>query len=306
MNTPANAVPEVLDSQKAAPATMPAIRLMYWSLRRELWEYRSLYIAPVAVAALALVGIVISHLPSRTRLASAHVPGLPQEALQQPYVIVAGLIMASAFLVALYYCMDALHGERRDRSILFWKSLPVSDVTTVLSKATIALALPLYAFAVTFVTQLSMLLLSSAIVAALGKSVAALWAKVSLSQMSVMLLYHLVTVHMFWYAPIYGWLLLVSAWARRATFLWVVLPPLAIGVVEKVAFNTSHFANWLGYRLSGPQAYTFTPPAGMPMNPLMTMAPIQFLSTPGLWIGLAFAAAFLAAAAWVRRYRGPI
>ena len=306
MNTPANAVPEVLHSQRAAPATMPAIRLMYWSLRRELWEYRSLYIAPVAVAALALVGIAISHLPSRTRLASAHAPGLPQETLQQHYVIVAGLIMASAFLVALYYCMDALQGERRDRSILFWKSLPVSDVTTVLSKATIALALPLYAFAVTVVTQLIMLLLSSAIVAALGMSVATLWAKVSLSQMLVMLLYHLVTVHMFWYAPIYAWLLLVSAWARRATFLWVVLPPLAIGVVEKIAFNTSHFANWVGYRFSGPQAYTFTPPTSMPMDPMMTLAPIQFFSTPGLWIGLAFAAAFLAAAAWVRRYRGPI
>src|SRR5882762_3605617 len=84
-----------------------------------------------------------------------------------------------------------------------------------------------------------------------GLSVATLWTQVSLFQMSLMLLYHLVTVHALWYAPIYGWLLLVSGWARRAIFLWAALPLLAIGVVEKIAFNTSHFAAMLAYRLSG-------------------------------------------------------
>ena len=64
--------------------------------------------------------------------------------------------------------------------------------------------------------------------------------------MSLLLLYHLVTVHALWYAPFYGWLLLVSGWARRAPFLWAALPLLAIGVVEKIAFNTSHFAAMLG------------------------------------------------------------
>ena len=71
---------------------------------------------------------------------------------------------------------------------------------------------------------------------------------------SLLLLYHLVMVHSLWYAPIYAWLLLVSGWARRAPFLWAVLPPLAIGVVEKVAFNTSHFAAMLANRISGDTA----------------------------------------------------
>ena len=69
--------------------------------------------------------------------------------------------------------------------------------------------------------------------------------------MSLMLLYHLLTVHVLWHAPFYGWFLLVSAWARRAAFLWAVLPMLAIGFVEKIAFNTSHFANFLVDRLAG-------------------------------------------------------
>ena len=91
----------------------------------------------------------------------------------------------------MFYCLDALHGERRDRSILFWKSLPVSDLTTVLAKASIPLViLPLLTFAITVAMQWIMLLLSSAVLLASGLSVATLWTQLSLFQMSLMLLYH--------------------------------------------------------------------------------------------------------------------
>ena len=120
-----------------------------------------------------------------------------------------------------------------------------------------------------------------------------------------MLLYHLVTVHALWYAPIYGWLLLVSGWARRAPFLWATLPPLAIGVVEKIAFNTTHFAAMLENRISG-DAAAVTMPGRLPMDPMTHLTPGHFLSSPGLWIGLAIAAAFLAAAVRLRRYQGPL
>ncbi len=127
--------------------------------------------------------------------------------------------MGAAFIVGMFYCLDALHGERRDRSILFWKSLPVSDLTTVLSKASIPLViLPLLAFAITVVTQWIMLLLSSLVLAGSGPSAGDAMEQLPLFQMSVMLLYHLVTVHVLWYAPIYAWFLLVSGWARRAAF----------------------------------------------------------------------------------------
>ena len=61
-------------------------------------------------------------------------------------------------------------------------------------------------------------------------------------------LYGLV-VHALWFAPLYAWLLLVSAWARRAPLLWAVLPSLALGVVERMAFGTSHFGSLIRYRL---------------------------------------------------------
>ena len=315
MNTKSNAIPEsprdsqINDSQVIAPAVISATRRMYWSVRRELWEYRSIYIAPLAVATLFLFGFLIStiHLPDKMRAALALNPVQQHELIEQPYSLAALLIMGTAFIVGVFYCLDALHGERRDRSILFWKSLPVSDLTTVLSKASIPLVvLPLLSFAIIVATQLIMRLLSTAVLLGSGQSVATLWTQLPLFQMSLMLLYHLVTVHALWYAPIYGWLLLVSAWARRAAFLWAFLPLLAIGGVEKIAFNTSHFGAMLGYRFSGGAAGGSFTAGSMSMDPLTQLTPGQFLIDLGLWIGLAVAAAFLAAAVRLRRYQGPI
>jgi ABC-2 type transport system permease protein len=284
---------------------------MYWSIRRELWENRSVYIAPLAVAVLVLLGFLISaiNLPQSMRAALALDPALQRAAIEKPYDIAAMLTMLTAFIVGVFYCLDALHGERRDRSILFWKSLPVSDLTTVLSKASIPLlVLPLLAFTFTVALQFIMLLLSTAVLLASGLNLATLWTQLSFVQMSLLLLYHLLTVHSLWYAPFYGWLLLVSGWARRTTFLWAVLPPLALCVVEKIAFNTSYFASLLKYRLIGwfTQAFAFQAHGSVEADPLTQLTPGNFLSTPGLWIGLAFAAAFLAAAARLRRYREPI
>ena len=304
MNTQSNAMPESpLESQVSAPAVISATRPMYWSVRRELWENRSIYIAPLAVAALVLFGFLIATIG---RAMSA--PNLAQRraVLEEPYTFAALLIMGTTFIVGVFYCLDALHGERRDRSILFWKSLPVSDLTTVLSKASIPLViLPLLTFVIIVVTQLIMLLLSSAVLVGSGLNVATLWTHSSLFQMSVMLLYHLVAVHALWWAPLWGWLLLVSAWARRAAFLWAALPLLAIGVVEKIAFNTSHFAAMLGYRFSGGEEAVASAP-GSVLDPMTHLTPGHFLSSPGLWIGLVVFAAFLAAAVRLRRYQGPI
>jgi ABC-2 type transport system permease protein len=298
MSTPSNVMPRSpQEPQVTAPAVTTASRRMYWLVRRELWEYRSIYIAPLAVAAVFLFGFLIALTLSPTHR---------HEPLDMPYELAGGLIMGTAFIVGIFYSLDALYGERRERSILFWKSLPVSDLATVLSKFTIPLIiLPLLSFAITVVTQFVMLILTSAVRLGGGLGVGTLWARMSFFHMSLMLLYHILTVHGLWYAPIYGWLLLVSAWAPRAPFMWAFLPPFVIWGVEKVAFRTSHFLALLQYRLIGPQPAT-TPPTGALMDMLSALTAAQFFSTPGLWIGLAVAAAFLAAAARLRRNREPI
>jgi ABC-2 type transport system permease protein len=293
MSTPSNTVPGFpLESQVTAPAVITASRCMYWSVRRELWEHRSIYIAPLAAAAVFLLAFLTG-----LTLSPAH----RHEPLDIPYEFAAALIMGTGFIVGIFYSLDALYGERRDRSILFWKSLPVSDLTTVLSKFAIPLViLPLLSFAIAVATQFVMLLLSS------GLSVGTLGARMSFLHLSLMLLYHILTVHGLWYAPIYGWLLLVSAWAPRAPFIWAFLPPFVIWGVEKLAFRTSHFLGMLQYRLTGPEPSTTTARNGNFMEMMSALTSVQFFSTPGLWVGLAVAAIFLAAAVRLRRYREPI
>jgi len=131
------------------------------------------------------------------------------------------------------------------------------------------------------------------------------WERLQLYQTMFMLFYHLVTVHMLWYAPLYAWLLLISAWARRAPFLWAALPPLAIYIFEKIAFHTSYFANFLGERVGGGGEAVDNMKGNFPIHPGMHLTPGIFLATPGLWLGLLFAAACLVGAARLRRYRQP-
>src|SRR6202007_1922668 len=113
-------------------------------------------------------------------------------ALAMPYSHVAWLLILTGFLVGVFYSLDALHGERRDRSILFWKSLPVSDLTAVLAKASIPLVvLPVLVFAITVILHLIMLLLSAAVLVMSGVGAATLWTKLPLFQMELVLLYGL-------------------------------------------------------------------------------------------------------------------
>jgi len=304
MNTQSSAIPEShLGSQATAPAAISTWLRFFWSIKRELWEYRSIYIAPLAVAGVTLFAFLIASIGRAMSTSDLVRRG---EILEEPYSFAALVIMATTFFVAIFYCLDTLHGERRDRSILFWKSLPVSDLTTVLSKAAIPIiVLPLLTFAIIMVTQFIMLLFSGAVMLVSGLDASTFWKQSWSFPVSVMMLYHLIAVHGLWYAPFYGWMLLVSAWARRAAFLWAFLPPIAIGVLEKIAFNTSYFGSMMGYRMSGGEAGgDFM--ANNSVHPLMHFSLLRFLVVPSLWLGLVFTALCLIAAVRLRRYRNPM
>jgi ABC-2 type transport system permease protein len=303
MNTQSNVPESPNELQRSSPAATPATRPFYWSIWRELWENHSIYIAPSIVAGIILFGSLVGsfHLPGRRRNALLLDPAHRRAAIEMPYDIAAMMLIFTAFIVGVFYCLDALHGERRERSILFWKSLPVSDLTTVVSKMSVPLVvLPLVSFAIIVVTQFIMLLISTAALLPSGLA-GTTWANFNLFRQSFILLYGLVAIAL-WHAPIYGWALLISGWARRATFLWAILPLLAIGFFEKITFNTSYFASILKDRLLGfaPEAFAFSAHA------VPQLTPGRYLSSPGLWIGLIFAGAFIAAAVRLRRYRGPL
>jgi ABC-2 type transport system permease protein len=315
-NVQPDALPASLPEAQAtaAVARIPETRRLYWSIRRELWENRSIYIAPLIVAGLIVLGFFYSTLrmPSGLLITSTvNDNGIVSHTTHGidpilPYTIAAGLIMATTFLVAIFYCLDALYGERRDRSILFWKSLPISDLTTVLSKAAIPLVLlPLLTWVITVVTQSIMLLINVTVFHARGIDTGPLHSGLPLTQNSMMLLYHLVAVHALWYAPIWCWFLMVSAWARRTPLLWATLPPLALGVLEIITLHSGHVFEFLKYRFHGPEGSDVYS-GGSSMSMQMSLSPAHFFATPGLWTGLALAAVFLAAAIQLRRYRNPL
>jgi ABC-2 type transport system permease protein len=286
------------------------VRPFYWSVRRELWASRWIYVAPVAAATVSLCGFLVALAGPTTSfgrvlpvLAAAH----QHEALARPYHMASGFLMLVAMVAAGFYCVGALHEEQHDRTILFWKSLPVSDGAAVLAKAIIPIVfLPLLTAVIGVVLQSVMLLASAVVLWANGLDGGTLWTQLSFPRMTLMLLYHMLTIHVFCHAPFYGWLLFISAWARRAVFVWAVLPPFAVGALERIIFGTSHFMDMLGNRLSGGATEALTAPGTMPIDPMAHPTLVTFLLSPGLWIGLVLTGVFLAGSIRLRHYRGPI
>lgn len=310
MNDPSTTLPEIAAGDESVKDPASPIRPLYWSVRRELWENRSIYLAPLAVAGFVLLGSLISVIRMGRKIES-HPTQDPAELLAmvlRPFSMAPAPIMLASFIVGLFYCLDALYGERRDRSILFWKSLPVSDLTTGLSKIAVPLVvLPLIAVVLSVITQVVMLALSGPVLAGSAVNQWTLWTELRFFQGLLIMIYGL-TVHALWFAPIYGWLLLTSAWARRAPFLWAVLPLFAVSAVEKIAFGSSWFTGMLGYRVLGAMktAFSFEPGSEGDVNRLSQLTPVEYLSSAGLWVGLALAAGFVALAIRLRRNREPI
>ncbi|MBV8799793.1 MAG: ABC transporter permease [Alphaproteobacteria bacterium] len=285
-------------------------RPFIWSVRRELWEHRSVYLAPLIVAGLVLFGFLIrlARLPHIVQSAES-LPWWKQYLeLALPFAIATLSVLVTGEIVAVFYCLGALNNERRDRSILFWKSLPVSDLAAVFSKATVPLlVLPVVVLVIAFLLQLLMLLFGSAVLLKTSAGPGALWTHWPLAQMSLTLAY-LAVIATLWLAPVYGWLLMVSAWAKRLTFLWAVLVPIGLSVVEKIALDTNYVGSLIQYRLKGFLALAFNQPPKNPtsIDPVALMTPLRYFTSPGLWVGLVVAVAFLAAAVWLRRDREPV
>jgi ABC-2 type transport system permease protein len=305
-----------------APAAAPRpVRPFYWSVRRELWENRSLFIAPLVAGGIAIIALILNamHLQQGMQALSVLTP-------EKQRMLVAGVNGGIAFLITMvmnitvfFYLLDALQGERKDRSVLFWKSLPVSDTTAVLGKLFTALVVSgAIVIVVTLATQLLVLLVATVILMIGGVNPAPIWNNLQLFQLTIGLIYGQIALSM-WYAPIAAWLLLVSAWAKRVAILWAVLPPLAIMLFERVAIGTHYVSDLLAYRMRDGITTAFLPRsraeftvrdggmnADMPRNVLDALDPVGFFTNPWLWVGLVVAAGLVAAAIWMRRYREPI
>lgn len=268
-------------------------------VRRELWEHGSLIWAPLAMALMIIVVSLVSGMVKGSididLGEDRPLPELFGDAEKQRGIftlVMAGLVLPQllvAFVVVFFYLLDSLFTERRDRSILFWKSLPVSDAKTVLSKLFVALvAVPLWSWALSLVVGLVVFGVVAAQVsgtpaAGLGTWHGGTWLTVQAAMLGKMVIAAL------WYLPVAGWLLLVSVLAKRAPFLWATLPFLVLSLAERIALGSNVVGALVAQRLFG-----FSEEVSL-------MSEFPLLASPGLWIGVAVGAALVYAAIRVRR-----
>jgi len=268
-------------------------------VRRELWEHGSLVWAPLAMAltiiVVSLVSVMVKTSVDIDLGEDRPLPELFGDAEKQRGIfslVMAGLVLPQllvAFVVVFFYLLDGLFTERRDRSILFWKSLPVSDAKTVLSKLFVALvAVPLWSWALSLVVGLVVFgvlatQVSGTPAAGLGTWHGGTWLTVQAAMLGKM------AIAALWYLPVAGWLLWVSVLAKRAPFLWATLPFLVLSLAERIALGSNVVGAMVAQRLFGFR------------EEVSLMSEFPLLASPALWIGVAVGAALVYAAIRVRR-----
>ncbi|MDP9013695.1 MAG: hypothetical protein M3O41_13790 [Pseudomonadota bacterium] len=288
------------------------MNLYSWLVRREFWENRAIWIVPAAIgAALTLaslfgkVDVVALQSPEQHRAMG----GMVLFAFGVTFFVVMNIY-------STWYLLDCLYADRKDRSVLFWKSLPISDTATVVVKLFIGLiAIPLVYFVAADVSTLLMAFIVS--VRAHSTLGSALWQPDLWLQLQALWLYLIVTTAI-WYLPFTGWLVLVSAWAKRAVMLWSILPPLAAYLLERWFFGTHALGQvlsdrMLGYVSSGafdmPNKGAWVSTAigddtiTMPGSIWSLFDPLRFLSNPATWAGLIVGVVFIIGAIQLRLRR---
>ncbi len=298
-------------SPSAAPARTNRLQQLAWNIRREFWEHRSLYLAPAVVAILILVGYVYACYRMHVELPKlSTLPRAMQAAAIAPFYAAAVAMMATVTLTSLAYCVDTLASDRRDRSILFWKSLPLSEADSVLAKAAVPLlAMIPFESAMILITLASMFIAGSAFFAFSGLGVDFLFNAVRWADLASLATYGVFTATL-WYAPIYAWFLMWSAAVKRGAALWGGMP-LVAAIAERVTGSGDRVQSLLKERLLGAGDFAFVTRAPAAAKdaaskliepaPLYTPAPLKFFSSTEFWTGLLFAAAFIAIAIYLRR-----
>ncbi len=312
-------------------------------LRRELWEHTSLKGIPIMLLAFVLLanlafifllsstagtvsigdgnGVLSSssYIDFFTQLSSGQ-----QTAIINSALITTGMIINSVLLIVMFfYLLDSLYGERKDRTILFWKSLPVSNKQTVLSKLTIAIIIiPVIIFLTTVLANLITLLLQSLLLYRNQYSASILWQQTDVTGLSMFSIFLLIQ-QTIWYFPVMGWLLFCSVWCRKPPIIVAVLIPtilvfidssfmlgtgiseillerLPLGIMSMQLGNESSLMAY-NYSLSEQQLPGFNMSAGISIPSIGEI--LSFLANIKVWSGLLIGAFFTGMAISLRRWR---
>ncbi|QAU23718.1 hypothetical protein EO087_06780 [Dyella sp. M7H15-1] len=319
------------------------MKTVYWLIKREFWEHRGgFFWAPVITGGvfllLNIMGIIggevfgahhgpvfgdsndPNSLAFMVRSLDAHQMQMVGSGLDLAMLSASFLISVVFCFVVFFYCLGALYDDRRDHSILFWKSLPISNTATVASKVIAAIvAAPIIAIVCGVLTGIAMLLLFALTLSLHGIGV---WSVLMLAHpfQVVGFLIGSLPIYVMWALPTVGWLMLCSAWAKSKPFLWAVVIPVALGVILgwfHLLGITTLKTDWYWNKILTRLLFSVFPggwfkEAGVDQldhNPqaignFLTLSHAYgVLSKPDIWIGATAGIAMLALAIWFRRWR---
>ena len=294
-------------------------------IKREIWEHRSIYVTPAAIATIVSLSVLAmlvfaSGFAKELDIAIFGASNLAGEgerkaALTAFFVGTSWLFLVGLAILTVFYCLDSLYGERKDKSILFWRSLPITDAETVLSKLlTAVFVLPIVAAIGIIATHLVNLVITSAWVSMKGGDAGLLiWGSVPLLD-NWLTAFIVLIASGIWMSPFIGWFLFVSAWTKRAPLLMAFMPLILVPLLEWIFLRTRFFASAVLDRGDAMPLFraldfeTFFEEehwrAGLDKISLLDHLDIvQFMTSPAMWAGVIVCGLFVTAAIYVRRYR---
>ena len=294
-------------------------------LKREIWEHRSIYVTPVAIASIVTLGTLAALMfaggfAKELDVAIFGATNLAGDAERK--VVLTGFFIGTSWLflfaagvLTIFYTLDSLYAERKDKSILFWRSLPITDAEAVLAKlATALLVIPLATIVAVIATHIVNLIVTSLWVSAKGGDAGLLiWGSVPLlDNWLAGLIVMLATA--LWMSPFVGWFLFVSAYTKRSPLLMAFMPLVLIPLVEVIFLRSSMFAEAVFGRggviplFRGMDLESFFDEDKLRVNEefvslLAQLDVMKFLTSVSLWTGVIVCGIFVTAAIYVRRYR---
>jgi len=294
-------------------------------LKREVWEHRSIYVTPLAIASIVTLGTLAMLMfaggfAKQLDIAIFGAQNIAGDAERQAaltgfFVGTSGVFLLAAMILTIFYTLDSLYAERKDKSILFWRSMPVTDAEAVVSKLiTAVVVIPLATVATVIATHIVNLIVTSVWVSAKGADAGHLiWGSVPLIDNWVAAL--IVTLaSAIWMSPFIGWFLFVSAYTKRSPLLMAFMPLILIPIIEFIFLRSSFFADAVFSRkgmiplFRGMDMEGFFDEDSLHISEetvslLAHLDVVRFLTSPSMWGGVIVCALFVTAAIYVRRYR---
>ena len=280
---------------------------------REYWENRrAIFTTPLVITAVTMALVIISmgifgraiHINGDAYTLGEVIADMSSREASKLSEHINHLLLFSSVpvMIGVWFCMvftalGSLYDERKDNSILFWKSMPVSDVQTILSKLlTVTMVIPVVAIGFTLIFQIFLLIVGSFYTIGTEYSAwALLWSSSNLPALVFNEVIYM-TMYSLWALPIFAWLMLASVIAKRTPLLVATIPVALLALFEGLFFHSEYLVRFIGMRISG--AHIMDTEKGFAqnfsnMNPLSTLDIVQSASQPAFWTGLGIAAGLL-------------